>query len=185
MQYIYLHGFLSGPTAFKATLIKNYLQDHQINDSFEAPDYPDLPLEAYNYLDAYFKAKQGQDFLVIGSSMGGFFATLFHSIYNFKAVLLNPCVHPQEYFRDLIGDHENPVTGRKFTLIEPMIETLKSLDEKIVLNKESLMVYLQDGDEVLDYLKGVKFYKGCHIDIQGGGDHGMTNFATYLPQIIK
>ena len=104
----YIHGFLSGPNAVKATMLKEYLKENNLGASFDmhSPDYPDPPEEAYNYLCGYFdrvfEEYKSDEVCLIGSSMGGFFSTLMAQRHGCKAVLLNPCVHPQNYFKALI-----------------------------------------------------------------------------------
>ncbi len=184
MYIAYIHGFLSGPNAVKANILQNYLKDKS-DFILLRPDFPDTPKEAFLYLDDYFKSYKEDEVALVGSSMGGFFATVLSSKYNFKASLINPCVHPQNYFEALIGDHVNECTNRKFTLTKDMLLVLKDLDSKINFDKNRINVYLQKGDEVLDYKIAKDFYKDCPMFIQDGGCHTFENFEKILDNIIN
>lgn len=186
MYIIYLHGFLSGSQALKATQLKNFLVGRE-GFTFRAPDFPDTPAEAETALLEFFtelKAqadRQGDRLGVFGSSMGGFFATLFAQRFDFKAVLINPCVHPQDYFKALTGEQYNPYNDHHFELKPQMLDDLKRMDSEIALEPWRYAVFLQQGDEVLDYKRAQAFYQGAQIEVQEGGCHAFDNF----PRIIE
>lgn len=192
MQHIfYIHGFLSGPTAAKATALKNYIQEHHLEHefSFAAPDFPDTPQEAFQTLNEYFdnfvKEHPNEPMVLVGSSMGGFFSTLLGAKYACPMVLLNPCVHPQDYFEDLIGPQYNESTDRHFELKPEMLVYLKELDEATVIREDLTTVFLGDCDEVLDYRKSMIFYNCCDIRLIKGEDHAFTHdFKALIPQIL-
>lgn len=191
MYVAYIHGFLSGPQAIKSTILQKYIKENEKDCIFVAPDHPDTPNEAYDYLISYFedlnqKAKQNnEEIVLIGSSMGGFFATILHNKYGYRAVLLNPCIHPQNYFKDLIGEHENPVTGRTFELKPSMLEDLKRMDKMCEgFDKNNLLVMLQDDDDVLDYKVSLEFFGADFCNVGHGGKHTFTNFDDYLKDIF-
>ena len=187
----YIHGFLSGPNAVKATMLKEYLKEYDLGASFDMhnPDYPDPPEEAYNYLCGYFdrvfEEYKSDEVCLIGSSMGGFFSTLMAQRHGCKAVLLNPCVHPQNYFKALIGPQFNSSTNRNFELKSEMIDVLKSLDASVKVDPKKTYVIIGDQDEVLDYSFALELYKDCQIDIIKGEDHAFTHdFASLIKPIL-
>lgn len=192
LRLFYIHGFLSGPNAQKAHALRDYIQEHEKGADiyFDAPDFADTPQEAFATLCDLFareKAEHPQDNIVlVGSSMGGFFSTLLSQRYGFKAVLLNPCIHPQLYFKHLIGPQFNPVTERHFELTDDMLPFLKELDEAIEVRPEFLKVYLGTADEVLDYRKAFLKYNTCDIEIVPSGDHAFTTtFKALIPSILE
>lgn len=187
MIIAYIHGFLSGPNAIKATILKNYLYP-LTQYQFVAPSFPDTPAEAFDSLISYFdKLKErSDDICLVGSSMGGFFATALQCRFGFKVALLNPCVHPQDYFSNLIGNHYNELTDTHFELKPQMLDFLLCLDNKNrSYIKDKTFVLLQEGDEVLDYKKAVDFYDGCKISISAGGCHTFENFVNVIPDILE
>ena len=186
MLIAYVHGFLSGPQAKKATILKNYLATNHSEISFEAADFPDTPHEAITALDAFVKERMHEPMALVGSSMGGFMSTVLQSRYGLKTVLINPCVHPQDYFSNLIGPQHNDNTGTDFVLEPHMLTTLQALDREC-LNFEAskTLVFLQSGDEVLDYRKSQAFYHGAQIYVEEGGCHAYSNFARICHLIVE
>lgn len=191
MHLFYVHGFLSGPQAAKATALKNYVKEHGLEQEIqvEGLDFPDTPHEAFTalnkLLDDFVSSHPHEKFALVGSSMGGFMSTLLCAKYRCKTVLLNPCVHPQDYFENLIGPQFNAATGRHFELTEDMIPYLKSLDESTVIRPEFIKVYLGGADEVLDYRKSMLLYNACDITFIKDEDHALTkNFKALIPDIL-
>lgn len=190
MQIFYIHGFLSGPNAMKATMIRNYLKEHGRDDLvFESLSFPDTPREGvaaiFEHIDAWVKEHEGQPFAVIGSSLGGFYSSLVGIRWPCRAVLLNPCVHPQDYFVKLTGPQYNANTDCHFELTPDMLTFLKEQDETIKVNVPSVKVFLGTADEVLDYRRALEFYQGCDIRIVEGADHALTEgFEELIPEIL-
>lgn len=185
MLIAYIHGFLSGPNAKKATILKNFLSSNVPNIKFEAADFPDTPHEAIIALDEFVRKRMHEPMVLVGSSMGGFMSTVLQSRYGLKTILINPCVHPQDYFQTLIGPQHNDNTGKDFVLEPHMITTLQVLDrESRNFDPHKTMVLLQKGDEVLDYRKAMVFYQGAKIFVDEGGCHAYKDFELVCPVIV-
>lgn len=192
LRLFYIHGFLSGPNAAKAHALSKYLTEHKLENQvyFNAPDFADTPREAFASLCELFAAEKVQHpqdkIVLVGSSMGGFFSTLLSQRFNLKAVLLNPCVHPQLYFKALIGPQFNPLTERHFELTDDMLPFLKELDESIIVRPEMVKVFLGLKDEVLDYRKSLIMFNNCDVITVPEGDHAFTTtFEPLIPQILE
>lgn len=185
MLFVYLHGFLSGPNAVKAGILRTFLKSYPQHD-IEVPAYPDDPVAASAYLESFIRERLDKNMILVGSSMGGFMATVLQSRFKLPAVLINPCVHPQDYFQKLTGTLHNDYSGEDFVPKPSMLDFLKKLDlEAKNFIPEKTKVFLQTGDEVLDYRKAVYFYAGAHIHIAEGGCHAYGNFEKICPEILK
>ncbi len=186
MLVAYIHGFLSGPNAQKALILKRFLAENFPSVDFEAADFPDTPAEAIAALDIFVRERMHRELVLVGSSMGGFMSTVLQSRYGMKTVLINPCVHPQDYFADLLGPQHNDHNGRDFVLKPHMITTLKELDqESFGFDAAKTTVFLQSGDEVLDYRKALDFYKGADVRVEEGGCHAFNDFERVCPLIAR
>ncbi len=190
MLLCYVHGFLSGPTAAKAKALQAYLQEHEPTVQFWALDFPDTPREAFaslqSQLSKWRQEHPQESMVLVGSSMGGFFSTLLGAQLACKMVLLNPCTHPQKYFRYLIGPQHNQLTDRHFELTADMLPYLQQLDKDTVIRPELTQVYLGGQDEVLDYRLSLLRYNNCDIRFVPDEDHAFThNFAALIPEIMR
>lgn len=180
---LYLHGFNSSPLSEKATLTKQYVDAKQINVTMYCPQIASSPLAAIAQLEAILASKPNAQWLLIGSSLGGFFATYLAEKYGYPAVLINPAVKPFELLHDYIGQQTNPYTEEVYCVTEQHMHELRGLYHKKI-SKNQYMVMVQTGDEVLDYRQAVEKYQGGHLIVQANGDHSFVDYQKMLPEIM-
>ena len=184
MLFIDIHGFNSSPQSFKAHCFADYLLKNHPSDELIAPQLSDLPGHAITSLSQMIEQhiKSGA-IALIGSSLGGFYATWLAEKYDLKAVLVNPAVNPQELLLNYLGKNTNYHTGKEYEFTQQHIEQLQEFVLRDLKTPENLMVMLQTGDEVLDYLLAEKKYSKAHLLIESGGDHSFQNFARHCEKI--
>ena len=85
---VYLHGFNSSPRSFKATLLKQKLDTLKLGHLFACPALPHRPAQAMRLLEQRMQAVDSGALTLIGSSLGGFYATYLVEKYPCKAVLV-------------------------------------------------------------------------------------------------
>ena len=122
---------------------------------------------------------------LIGSSMGGFFATNLIEKYGMKGVLINPVVRPARGLESYLGLHKNYHNDQEWCLETHHIKEYSAWTRSSITNKMNFMVLLQSGDEVLDYRDAVDYYDGCSITIERGGEHAFSNYNDYLEDIFQ
>ncbi|MCP3849302.1 MAG: esterase YqiA [Gammaproteobacteria bacterium] len=189
MLFLYIHGFNSSPQSFKARCFAHYLKKNHPQDEFMAPELSDLPKKAIDSLCQCIQqhrnaeGKAGEEVALIGSSLGGFYATWLAQKYNLKAVLVNPAVNPYELLVDYLGENINYHTEEKYTFTLDHIEQLKALMTSSIDVPENLLVLLQSGDEVLDYRLAQKKHSSSNLIIESGGDHSFNHFERYCDNI--
>lgn len=182
---VYLHGLNSSPGALKAQKVAEYIADKSINADYLRPTIPDLPDKAVPELDQLMKALADRKACLIGSSMGGFYATWLAQVYDCKAVLINPVVKAHERLKVHLGKQVNPYSGVQYELTTAHIETLQSLYFETVKTPERYLLLLQMGDEVLDARQAEAYYADCRSLIEPGGDHRFQGFERYLPEVFS
>lgn len=181
----YIHGFQSSPRSAKACQLGDFLAVHHTPCRYEVPELPPHPRDAAALLRERIgqAASQGPVALV-GSSLGGYYATWLADQFDCRAVLINPAVRPYELLRDYLGEQENPYTGRRYTLSEADIADLRALEAPI-RHPEHLLLLQQEGDEVLDYRDAVARYAGCRQVVAAGGSHAFDGFQGYIPLLLE
>lgn len=182
---IYIHGFKSSPASIKAGLVRQWLQSRGQVDRFLCLDLPYGPGAAAKLLEAEIQRllKQGEHPVLIGSSLGGYYATWLAERHDLRAVVLNPGIRPYEFSELLTGLQKNLYTGEEFVFTQAHMEELRSLEvEQITPSRYLLMV--TKGDEVIDYRLAVDRYRGASMRIVEGSDHGFSDFADHLPQAM-
>jgi predicted esterase YcpF (UPF0227 family) len=173
---IYIHGFNSSPASAKAQLLKGRLDALGRGAEFLAPALPPSPAQAAALLDALALRHRGA--ALVGSSLGGYYATWLAEKHGLRAVLLNPAVRPYELLAPLVGLQKRFHTGEEYVFTSEHVAELRALElERITPSRYLLIV--TTGDEVLDYRRAVERYRGCQQIVIQGGDHGMSNFGSY------
>ena len=101
-----------------------------------------------------------------------------------RAALLNPAVHPASHFHRYLGPQRNLHTGEAFVLTDEHVEELAALDLPRITRRERYWLFVETGDEVLDYREAIAFYEGaCHTIVRGG-DHSLASFPEHVPDLV-
>lgn len=178
---IYIHGFNSSPASAKAQLLKAKLEALGRGAEFSAPALPRSPAQAAALLDALMARHPGA--ALVGSSLGGYYATYLAEKHGLKAVLLNPAVRPYELLLPLIGRQKNFHTGEEYDFTLQHVSELRALEVERVTPARYLLIVAK-ADELLDYRRAVERYRGCRQLVIEGGDHGLSHFADYLDIVL-
>jgi len=178
---IYIHGFNSSPASAKAKLVKARLAALGRGAEFVAPAVPPSPAQAADVLGALALRNRGA--ALIGSSLGGYYATWLAEKHAMKAVLLNPAVRPYELLAPMVGLQKRFHTGEEYVFTTEHVAELRSLEVERITPSRYLLI-VTTGDEVLDYRWAVERYRGCRQIVIEGGDHGLSDFGNYLDAVL-
>jgi predicted esterase YcpF (UPF0227 family) len=185
---VYIHGFLSSPHSHKAQLLGDFLRAGNSSIDYVVPALPEEPalaLAAAEQAVLELHRAGAQPVGRVGSSMGGFYATVLALRHGLRAVLVNPSIAPQHRIRWFFGPQVNPYSGRHFVLDASHAEELASMSPAAVDRKDDFWLLAQCGDEVLDYREAERFYAGCRQTIEPGGDHQFQGFERHLPAVLE
>lgn len=178
---IYIHGFNSSPASSKARLLQARLEATGRGDRFVAPALPPSPARTAQLLDALAARHPGA--ALVGSSLGGYYATWLAEKHGLRAVLLNPAVRPYELLEGHLGVQQNFHTGERYEFTMQHVEELRALETETITPGRYLLI-TATGDEVLDYRAGVERYRGCRQIVIQGSDHGLSDFPDHLDAVL-
>lgn len=183
---LYLHGFLSSPLSKKAQQLSAYFKQHYPSALLSIPALAFEPNVAIQQAqEALAELKQHTDnIIIIGSSLGGFYATYLSATHHCKAALINPAVRPFDLFEHYLGPNKHFYTDEVHELTMEHIEQLKALDTPCINAPEQLFLLLQTGDETLDYKQAAKLYQACPSWLESAGNHSFEGFIERLPMIL-
>ena len=184
---VYLHGFCSSPKSTKASQLVAAV-DALPPDRRPVLIVPALswrPAEAMAAIDALVSSSERARTTFVGSSLGGFYATVAAERHGTRAVLINPAVRPDEDLRAYAGVQVNLHTGESFDVTDALFDDLRAMRITGITRPERYLLLAQSGDEVLDFRQAVALYGGAWQYVEGGGDHAFTRFDRYIGTILR
>lgn len=179
---IYLHGFRSSPLSFKARIIAERLAARGCADAFACPQLPISPRAAIALVREQF-APGPQDTLV-GSSLGGYYATALAEAHGCRAVLLNPAIHPARDLAPYVGPLLNYHTDEPFEFLARHVEELRALAPPAITRPQRYFLVAAKGDELIDWRDMLARYPGVETLLLEGSDHGLSDFADYCERVL-
>ena len=185
---VYLHGFRSSPNSSKAQLtgeaIASLVKDgHAIE--WYCPQLPPSPQAAMTMVKQKIAETKAKDLCIIGSSLGGFYATYLAEQYpHAKAIMLNPAVRAARELAPYVGQLTAYDSDEPFDWRAEYIEQLKKQQVEEITNAERYFLLAAKGDELLDWHEMVEHYPGAKHLIIEGSDHGITEYPQYLDQVV-
>ncbi|AKP88134.1 YqiA/YcfP family alpha/beta fold hydrolase [Achromobacter ruhlandii] len=187
---LYLHGFRSSPTSFKARMMADAMAARGLERDWACPQLPASPREAIDLaLGIAHRQLAGaadpRALTVIGSSLGGFYATWLAEQLGCKAVLLNPAVEAARDLATQVGEHRMYHSDAPFQFLPEYVAELAALHVGRVTQPERYFLVAATGDEVLDWREMRDRYAGCRQRIVQGSDHGLSDFADWMPEVLE
>ncbi len=180
---LYLHGFRSGPASAKATLMAQAMRERGLLLHWICPQLPASPREAAELIESLAAPHAGR-VVAVGSSLGGFYATWLAERTGCPAVLLNPAVHPARELAKHVGEHAMFHRDAPFVFRPEYVDELAPLSVARTTRPERYFLVAATGDEVLDWREMVAHYPGARHRIIPGSDHGISDFAQWLPEVL-
>lgn len=185
---VYIHGFNSSPQSAKARLVGAALARDLPGVTYRVPALPAAPgAGAISVVQRELEQLQadGLEPVLLGSSLGGFYATWLAEQHHLRAVLVNPVVRPHELFAPHLGEQQNLYTGERYTLTARHVDELAALAVGQITRPQDFLVLLQTGDETLDWRQAWAHYEGCALLKQVGGNHAFEHFEDAFPLIYR
>ncbi|MFM9917368.1 MAG: YqiA/YcfP family alpha/beta fold hydrolase [Rhizobacter sp.] len=191
---LYLHGFRSSPQSKKAQQFGDWVRVHRPDLRWWCPQLPASPREALALLDEGTKDWPLAHTAVVGSSLGGFYATVLAERWarrgerasggSVRVVLLNPAVHPARDLAAHIGETTPWHGGDRFFFRPEFVTELQEETPLDLTRPQRYFAIIAKGDEVLDWREMTARYAGCTVRLIEGGDHALSDFDDHLAAAI-
>ena len=183
---LYLHGFRSSPLSFKAQRLQRWLREHRPDVQWWCPQLPPSPHDAMALVNDGIRSWPDQTSAVLGSSLGGFYATAVAEATGWPAVLINPAVDPARDLAAYVGEltaFHNP--QEHFFFRAEFIDELRALTVPAISRPERYFPIIAKGDEVLSWREMSARYAGTPMRLIDGSDHALSDFEDHLPHLLK
>lgn len=177
---LYLHGFRSSPQSAKASRLARLFHETYPQIHWSCPQLPPSPLEASRLILKETADWPKATMAVIGSSLGGFYASWLAHRYDCKAIVINPAIDPARDLAKYIGEHSvwHDPTERIY-FAPTYIEELHQLYVSAFKNPQKVFALIAKGDEVLDWREMTNRYSQSPQLLLDGSDHGVSDFESH------
>lgn len=185
---VYLHGFRSSPNSSKAVKTKEAIKALSTMSNpihWYCPQLLASPKQSMDMVIEYIQANPVDRLIVIGSSLGGFYANYLAERYQCKAVTLNPAVRAPRELAPHVGVMTAYDSDEPFDFRPEYIDELCALQVERLARPENYFLIAAKGDELLDWKEMVDFYSGAQQLVLEGSDHGISEYSEYLPQVMR
>jgi len=183
---LYLHGFRSSPRSFKAERLRAWLARERPGVHWWCPQLPPSPLEAIALAEAGTAGWPRDRRAVLGSSLGGFYATVLAERWGCKAAVMNPAVDPARDLAAYVGEQtafHDP--GERFEFRAAYIDELRTLTPGPITDPGRYFAIIAKGDELLDWREMTARYPGAALRLLEGSDHALADFDDHLPFLLR
>jgi len=181
---LYLHGFRSSPRSFKARVMQERMTAAGRAGDLICPQLPASPKAAMELALLLAERHAPHNLSIVGSSLGGFYATWLAERLGVRAVLLNPSVDPLKNLEKHVGVTTNWHSDEPFEFRPEYIDELADLKVAHITQPERYFLIAATGDEVLDYRDMVAHYAGARQQVIDGSDHAISEFAQYVDEVL-
>ncbi|MGL6110834.1 MAG: YqiA/YcfP family alpha/beta fold hydrolase [Rubrivivax sp.] len=183
---LYLHGFRSSPKSFKAQRLQAWLAAHRPEVHWWCPQLPPSPREAMALLREGTAGWPTQTSAVLGSSLGGFYATVVAETTGWPAVLMNPAIDPARDLAAYVGEltaFHSP--DEHFVFRSEYVDELRAMTPAAITQPGRYCTIIAKGDEVLDWREMSARYSGTQMRLLEGSDHALSDFDMHLPHLLR
>ena len=181
---LYLHGFRSSPRSFKARVVQERMTAAGRAGDLICPQLPASPKAAMELALLLAERHAPENLAIVGSSLGGFYATWLAERLGVRAVLLNPAVDPLKNLEQHVGVTTTWHSDETFEFRREYIDELAELKVAQITRPERYFLVAATGDEVLDYRDMVAHYAGARQHVIDGSDHAISEFPQYVDEVL-
>lgn len=185
---LYLHGFRSSPESFKARLLAEQFADPAVAGPWLCPQLPASPKAAVALAQSMVQSRLpaeriADELVVIGSSLGGYYANWLAEQWGCRAAMLNPAVHAPRDLATQVGTHRNWHDDTPFVFLPEYVDELRAMQTGVTRPKRYLLI-AATGDEVLDWREMRDHYRDANQLIVPGGDHSLGDYEPWLSTLL-
>jgi uncharacterized protein len=181
---VYLHGFRSSPASRKATLLRDAMAARRRANEYLCPALPPSPNRAVDDVARLVQGIAPDTLALIGSSLGGYYATWLAEKLGCRAALLNPAIRPQDDLARYLGEQPVYFSDATIEFRSEYLAELDAIDTPAITRPERYLLLAATGDVVIDYRAMTRKYAGAHQVVIAGSDHELSDFPQYLDDVL-
>ena len=181
---VYLHGFRSSPASRKATMLRDQMAALGRASDIQCPQLPESPRAAVSAIIALVSRNGAGTTALIGSSLGGFYATCVAEQVGCRAALLNPAIAPYRDLRVHVGPQPVYFSSQSIDFRPEYLDELRELNPKVITHPDRYFLVAATGDDVIDYRSMIERFAGARQRVIEGSNHELSDFADVIDEVL-
>jgi predicted esterase YcpF (UPF0227 family) len=181
---LYLHGFRSTPGSRKATMLRERMRTLGREDEYVCPALPTSPRAAADLAYGLAVGVPPSSLALIGSSLGGYYATWLAERLGCRAVLLNPAIAPARDLEGHLGRQPVYFSADEIDFRPEHLRELKEIDTPVISRPERYFLVAATGDTLIDYRTMTNKYAGARQRVITGSNHELSDFGLYMDEVL-
>ncbi len=171
---LYLHGYDSSSQGEKAQLLRKACSENRLL----IPDLPLNPQECMRLSEDVLQTASN-DTIIIGASLGGFYALYLAAKFKKDCLLINPVVHPSAEAKKLLAVEESQ--EKKKVILNAINVYLTFENSLKALNPpKNCFVALGEKDRTIDPKSSSEYFEHAHIQFYSDGHDMLASFKSVL-----
>lgn len=167
-------------------MVHAWVQRHAPALTWWCPQLPPSPRAAWDLMREGVGSWPVHSMAVLGSSLGGFYATALAEALGCPAVVLNPAVNPARDLARHVGEqtaYHDP--SQHFAFKAEYVDEVRALTPPRITDPARYAAVIAKGDELLDWREMSARYNGAHVLLLEGSDHALSDFEQHLPFVLE
>jgi predicted esterase YcpF (UPF0227 family) len=183
---VYLHGLNSSPASVKARKLAARAATLRDPPRIHVPTLSNWPSTAIATVRAWIDANRGgAPLTLVGSSLGGYYATWLAEQYGVRAIVINPAIRPYQQLAGFVGPQRNLYTGEAWELTRAHLDDVARFRVERITRPERYFLLMRSGDDLIDWREAVAHYAGAWQFVAGGGTHGWEDIDDELASMLR
>ncbi|MGZ8272503.1 MAG: YqiA/YcfP family alpha/beta fold hydrolase [Burkholderiaceae bacterium] len=181
---LYLHGFRSSPTSRKATMLRERMRALGREPEYICPALPASPRAAVDLARELVGSGPPSSIALLGSSLGGYYATWLAERLGCRAVLLNPAITPARDLAAHLGRQPVYFTDEEIDFRPEYLAELRQIDTPVITCPDRYFLVAATGDALIDFRTMTDKYRGARQLVVEGSNHELSDFALYMDEVL-
>ncbi len=166
-------------------MLKHAMAERGRSNEYACPALPASPARAIAVALAAADGVAAAELCLIGSSLGGYYATWLAEQLGCRAVLLNPAIRPQDDLAKYLGAQPVYFSEEQIDFRSEYLHELAQIDTPNITRPERYFLLAATGDTVIDYRAMTRKYEGARQQVITGSDHELSDFASYIDEVLQ
>ena len=171
---LYLHGYDSSSQGEKPQRLRQYCSENRLL----IPDLPLDPQECMKVCEDTLRTASN-DTIIMGASLGGFYAYYLASKFNKDCLLINPVFNPSAAAKKML-DAEESLEKKKMILNAANMYLMLESNLKNLKRPEHCFIALGSHDTTVDPKTSAEYFTDAHIQSYTDGHYMHKNFEMIL-----